>query len=98
MARFDSYAGRLFNTGGGLRHSASLRELTSACQKVTGNSISIVPEVETRRADVRIYVTDYRRLTQATGWAPRRNVETVVADVCAWIRGEEAAIGPLLGR
>ena len=71
VARFDSYAGRLFNTGGGLRHSVSLRELTAACEKVTGNRIAIAPEAENRRADVRIYLTDHRRLTEATGWASR---------------------------
>jgi CDP-paratose 2-epimerase len=98
VARFELYAGRLFNAGGGLRHSASLRELTAACENVTGNRIAIAPEAENRRADIRIYLTDHRRLTGATGWAPRRDVETVIRDICAWIRNEEAVIGPLLGR
>src|SRR3954452_18368451 len=98
VARFESYAGGLFNAGGGLRHSASLLELTAACEKVTGNRIEIVPEAENRRADLRIYLTDHRRLTEENGWTPRRNVETVVGDICAWIRAEEALMGPLLGR
>ena len=44
VARFDLYAGRLFNAGGGLRHSASLLRVDAACEKVTGNRIAIAPE------------------------------------------------------
>ena len=98
VARFDSYAGRLFNAGGGLRHSASLLELTEACEKVTGNRIPIGSEPENRPVDIRIYLTDHRRLTQATGWTPQRDVAAVVADIYEWIRSEEGAIRPLLGR
>ena len=98
VAGFDLYAGRLFNAGGGLRHSASLLELTEACEKVTGNRIPIGSEPENRPVDIRIYLTDHRRLTQATGWTPQRDVAAVVADIHEWIRSEEDAIRPLLGR
>lgn len=95
---FDGYAGRTHNAGGGLANTASLRELTAVCEEVTGNRIEIAGEAATRPADVRIYVTDHRRLTSATGWQPRRGVRETVADITAWIRAEEAALRPLLGR
>ena len=98
VSHFESYAGRLFNAGGGLRNSASLMELTRACEEVTGNRIAMGCEPENRPADIRIYVTDHRRITQATGWTPRRDVRTVVADICDWIRRDEAVVRQLLGR
>jgi CDP-paratose 2-epimerase len=98
VGRFECYAGGLFNAGGGLANSASLLELTSACEEATGNRIPIGSEPANRPADIRIYITDHTRLTRTTGWKPRRDVRTVVADICAWIRRDEAVIGPLLGR
>jgi CDP-paratose 2-epimerase len=98
VGRFELYAGRTFNAGGGLRHSASLLELTRACEEATGNRIDIASEPANRPADVRIYCTDHRRLTAASGWSPQRDVATVVGDIAAWIRDNEAAVRPLLGR
>ena len=98
LERFNSYAGRRFNAGGGLRHSTSLLELTKLCEEVTGNRIPIDAEAGNRPADVRIYVTDQQLLRAASGWQPRRDVRTVVSDTCRWIRSEESALKPLLGR
>jgi CDP-paratose 2-epimerase len=98
VERFDLYAGGLFNAGGGALYSASLAELTAICEEVTGNRIAIGSEPETRPADVRVFATDHRRLTAASGWQPRRDVRTAAADICAWIRREEATLRPLLGQ
>lgn len=98
VERFDLYDGRTFNAGGGLPHSASLLELSRVCEEVTGKRIEIGSEPGNRPADVRIYLTDHRRLTAASGWRPRRGVPTIVADIAAWIRENEAAVRPLLGQ
>jgi CDP-paratose 2-epimerase len=85
VEHFDRYSGRTFNAGGGLRNSASLLELTRICEEVTGNRIEMGSEAGNRPADVRIYVTDHRRLTSATGWTPQRDLRTTVADITRWI-------------
>jgi CDP-paratose 2-epimerase len=85
VEHFDRYSGRTYNAGGGLRHSASLLELTRLCEEVTGNRIDMGSEAENRPADVRIYVTDHRRLSSATGWTPKRDVRTTIADITRWI-------------
>src|SRR5579871_6081629 len=38
---FETYQGRLFNVGGGLPCSLSLKEATPLCEEITGNRISI---------------------------------------------------------
>jgi CDP-paratose 2-epimerase len=98
VERFGFYAGRTFNAGGGPPHSASLVELTKACEEATGRRIELGSTPGSRPADVRIYLTDHRRLTAASGWQPRHDVRTVVADIAAWIRENEAAVRPLLGK
>lgn len=98
VARFEVYAGGLFNAGGGLRQSASLLELTAICREVTGNRIPMGSDPENRRADIRAYITDHRRVTEAAGWSPSRDVGNVVADICKWIRQEEPSVRLLSGQ
>jgi CDP-paratose 2-epimerase len=98
VERFDRYATRLYNVGGGPSNSASLVELTRLCEEITGNRIEIGCEPSERPADVRVYYTDHQSLTGASGWRPQRDARTVVGDIAAWIRENEAAVRPLLGK
>src|SRR5262249_54258442 len=68
VRNMELYRGRLFNIGGGVANSLSLRECTELCRKITGNSISIVPVSENRPADVRIYISDHRAVSAAADW------------------------------
>ena len=92
IGNFETYHGRLFNVGGGLPFSLSLRETTQLCEEIAGNRLSIAPVAETRPADVRIYITDHRRLTAANGWHPRRDARTTLTDIFNWIRAAEAQV------
>src|ERR1035441_8712914 len=94
---FETYQGRLFNVGGGLAFSLSLQETTRLCEEITGNRLSIAPVAETRPADVRIYLTDHRRLTAVNGWRPRRDARATLGDIFNWIRGAEAQVRYALG-
>lgn len=79
------FTGKTFNVGGGAGSSVSLQELTAICEEVTGNSLDIGCDPETRYADVPIYITDNRRITEHCGWAPKRDVRDIVVDVHAWL-------------
>jgi len=82
-ARFAE-AGPL-NIGGGLECSASLLELTEICRSVTGKSVPISPEPETRYADIPVYVTDNRRVSSFCGWTPTTKVEDTIREIHHWI-------------
>ena len=97
IANFDTYQGRLFNVGGGLPFSLSLQETTRLCEEITGNHLQIAAVAETRPADVRIYLTDHRRLTAVNGWLPRRDALTTLGDIFAWIRNSEDQVRFALG-
>ena len=96
VRHFESYEGRRFNVGGGLRYSVSLRELTNLCREVTGNEIALTPDPETRPADVRIYLTDHRRVTAIRGWEPKRDVRSALLDIHAWLETADAQVKSVL--
>lgn len=89
--------GGVFNAGGGLDVSVSLRELTALCAELTGQRLDIAGDPETRPADIPWYVTDNEAVTAATGWRPRRDVRTILADIHRWLLAERAALEPILG-
>jgi CDP-paratose 2-epimerase len=82
----ERFVGSTFNAGGGAANSASLRELTAVCQRVTGRRVPVTPVDEERYADVPWFVADARRLKAHCGFAPRHGVERIVEDVAAWAR------------
>ncbi len=92
----EKFEGRIFNAGGGPENSASLLEMTAICEKISGNKINIGSETETRPADLRMYITDNTMITNETGWAPKRSVETVFADIYRWIKGNEQQLETIL--
>ncbi len=92
----ELFSGRIFNAGGGLANSASLLEMTAICEKISGNSIVIESEVQTRTADLRMYVTDNRLISSQVNWSPKRNVECVFTDIFNWISANEQKLETIL--
>lgn len=93
---FERYAGRTFNAGGGLPNAVSLREMTALCREITGNRIEIASAPENRPADIRSYITDHARLTEFSGWRPRRGPRATLAGIWQWIRTNENGLREVL--
>lgn len=92
----EKFTGKIYNAGGGLQNSVSLQEMTAICQKITGNTISIASEAETRQADLRMYITDNTRITEETGWKPEKSPEMVFEDIYRWIKDNEKQLETIL--
>jgi CDP-paratose 2-epimerase len=93
----DSWDGRVYNVGGGPEVSVSLLELTALCQKVTGRCVPIATVPETAPVDLRIFLTDARKVQRDFTWRPARSAEQVVRDIHQWIDGHADALRPILG-
>jgi len=93
----EKFAGKIYNAGGGINSSASLQEMTRICQKITGNKIEIGSESTNRPADLRIFVTDNRRIISETGWQPTRTTENIFYDIFSWIKSNENKLKNILG-
>jgi CDP-paratose 2-epimerase len=94
----DEYSGSVFNVGGGMASSVSLRELTAKSQKLSGRKVELGRVPETRDADIPFYVSDYRTLTRTTGWMPKRSLDQLLEDVWRWLIDERAQLEPILSQ
>lgn len=91
-----NWKGQVFNAGGGNKVSVSLQELTSICQDVTGKRVEIGCVRETSPMDVRIFLTDSRKVNAAYGWMPERSVRDIVSDIHAWIISDRDRLAAIL--
>ena len=92
----QKFNGGVYNVGGGDFSSASLSELTGICEKITGNKIQIHPVVETRKADIRIYITDNEKISSLCGWKPEITVEKTMTEIFGWIKTNETSLFKIL--
>jgi CDP-paratose 2-epimerase len=93
---FDKYQGSTYNVGGGIENSTSLLELTDLCQKITGNKIIIDSVRETRKGDIKVYITDSSKIKSIAQWKPKRSVEQTVKDVYDWIKSNQESLKEIL--
>jgi CDP-paratose 2-epimerase len=94
--QIEKFEGKIYNVGGGVENSASLLEMTTICEKITGSKISIGSETQTRPADLRMYITDNSLIEKEIGWKPKKSVETVFQDIYNWIRENEKQLEAIL--
>ena len=93
--QMDALDGQVFNVGGGLSGSLSLQETTRLCQDLVGHKIDIDAVLEDRPGDVKVFITDHRRVTHWTGWRPQRGPRATLADIADWMRASEALVRPI---
>jgi len=96
LAQLDTVNGQTFNVGGGRGISISLCELTELCAQVTGMRVNIGRVAETRPADVRLYLSDYRKVRKQTGWEPQITPPMVAEEITAWICDNRQTLAPIL--
>ena len=85
----ELFNGHVYNAGGGVKNSTSLLEMTNMCEKISGNKIFIEPIVKNRPADLKCFITDNTRISNAIGWEPKRTMEKIFSDIFKWIRQNE---------
>jgi len=92
----EELTGEVFNVGGGKSGSVSLQELTKLCEKYTKNVIKIASIKEDREADIRLFITDNTKVTQVTGWVPKKSPDEIVGEIYHWIVSNENTLERIL--
>jgi CDP-paratose 2-epimerase len=92
LPTMSGHRGQVFNVGGGRSVSVSLAELTEICRDLTGNVFPIASRPETAQVDIPIFITDSRRICEAVGWKPSRDVDTIFKDTLSWIQANESPL------
>jgi CDP-paratose 2-epimerase len=90
----NKFNGQTFNIGGTHKVSASLVELTALCEHITGNKIRIDAVPETRKADIKLYISDCNKISPL--WQPAISVEEILQDIFYWIKDNEQQLKPIL--
>jgi CDP-paratose 2-epimerase len=66
--------------GGGIKQSVSVIEMLQRIERQTGQPFTCAYNA-LRPGDQPLYITDFNKLTRATGWRPTRSVEQTLADI-----------------
>ena len=96
LTNIETHRECIYNVGGGLSVSVSLAELTRACAARVRQPAMVGGEATTGAADVPYYVTDNTKVTEATGWQPKRTVDTILDDIFLWLQTERWQLEPIL--
>lgn len=96
IEHLDVLRGQVFNVGGGRGSSVSLCELTALCRELTGNRIDIAGDPETRPGDIPWYITDNRKVIEATGWRPRQSPRDILEAICRWLAAHRTELAAVL--
>ena len=96
LHNFHVVNGKILNAGGGADTSVSLLELTDLCAAITGNKVPANISPENRRGDIPLYITDNTRITELTGWKPKRSVDDILTDIFNWMHENEKNLEPIL--
>lgn len=96
MTNIDTFKSEIYNVGGGLDFSVSLKELTMHCEEITGNKITINSIPKNRPADIPIYITDNSKINSVSGWVPKVTPKEIFKDIFDWIKKNESSVKKLL--
>ena len=62
--------GEVFNAGGGLEGSVSLRELTELCREAAGREVPVAADARTAAVNIPVYISNNAKVGEAPGWRP----------------------------
>jgi CDP-paratose 2-epimerase len=79
----EKTAGQIYNVGGGMENSVSLREVIDEIEKLTGKRLRFETQ-RPRPGDQLFYVTDFEKLNKHTGWKPKNNVRQTIEAIHGW--------------
>jgi CDP-paratose 2-epimerase len=96
LHNMEEVQGKLYNVGGGVDVSVSLKELTSICADITGNKVKESRVLTNRVGDVPIYITDNNLVTKEINWKPEKTVNDILSDIFTWIKTNEKTLKPIL--
>jgi len=82
-SQIEKTAGQIYNVGGGIQNSVSLREVIDEIQQITGRRLQFETQ-RPRPGDQLFYVTDFEKLHKHTGWKPQHNVRQTIQAILGW--------------
>ena len=80
-----------------MESSVSLCELTNMCQELSGRSVEIGCQIETRPNDVRVYISDNSKVMSMLEWRPKFDLSQIILEVIDWVKDQRKELKGILG-
>jgi CDP-paratose 2-epimerase len=87
LNNIEKVAGKAFNVGGGRENSLSLLELFSMLESFIDCEMKY-KRLPVRVSDQRVFIADYSRLNNTTGWKPKVSAEEGILGMLEWLKTE----------
>lgn len=97
ITNIDRCAGRVFNIGGGMDITLSLREMTTWCENRLGRKVPVNILPTPRKADHVVYICDTTSAFEALGWRPEVGLEDGLEEIVEWVKKEQTRLKVLYG-
>ena len=81
LNKINNCQNKVFNIGGGLKNTFSLRELTNMCNKITGKYVKIKSVQKTHSFDIPFYVSDCSRFEKNFGKIKLKSISAMLKDI-----------------
>ncbi len=89
IKRPAEFQGKIFNVGGAIERTLSLKEATAICAELTGHTLRIGSVPGTRPGDVIWQVMDNCETSRFFHWQPQIPVQGILEDTYRWLRDNE---------
>ncbi len=96
IKNFSLFKNDIFNVGGGPERAMSLKNLTIECNKLFKLNKSITKISNTRYGDIPYYVTDNSKITELSGWKPKKKIKTTLRNIYNWVVENKSSIKKLI--
>ena len=75
----------IFNIGGDVKNSISLKDLTIKCERLTKNKIKFKSISKTSSFDIPYYVSNNNKVRKFYKWKPSKNIDMILGDIYKWL-------------
>jgi CDP-paratose 2-epimerase len=82
----NSWTSEIFNVGGGVEGSVSLKEYTKICSDITSSKIEITSNLNTAAVDIPYYISDTSKVKERFSWQIETKPEQIVREITEWIQ------------
>ena len=86
IKKFKKINNAIFNIGGGIKNTISLKDLTKICEKITKNKIYFKKIKKTSNYDIPFFITDNKKIKKTYKWSPQKNIKSIVEDIYDWLK------------
>ena len=85
IKKLNSIYNKKICVGGSKKSNTSLKNLTSICQKITGNKLKYTKVKNTSIYDIPYFITDNTLVNKIYKWQPKKNIIDIVRDNYKWL-------------